>query len=246
MRRMTDSHRFAYAGARMQSRHGARPPEAVWAQLARIGEFDHLLQTVRASALAPWVADLTADSGPHRIERQLRERFRGEIAELAGWLPRRWRPAGAWLAWLPDLPAVAHLRRSGSPPGWMRADPVLAAIGGMPGTGSVRVRDVTRLLRQPDDGRTVAEHWLDGWRTRWPAPRGARHAALQRLERLSRRVLRPDDAAGGEALAGELRRAFRRHAREPAGAFAYALLVYLRFIRLRGALLRARLFPAAG
>ena len=237
---MTEATRLAYAAARMQARYGAWPREATWAQLAHVGEFSHLLQAVRASALAPWVADLKAGSGAHRIERVLRQRFRTEVAELARWQPRPWVDTIGWFAWLPDLPAVAQIRQSRSVYAWMREDPVQAALAGTQPAGSGDVAALTRLADRADDDRPVSELWLDVWRERRPAGAGM----MSRLERVLRQVLRPGTADAKCAAEPALRRMFRRHTREPAGTHAYVLLLYLQFVRLRGILLRARLFAS--
>lgn len=237
---MTDSTRFAYAGARMQARYGDRPAQSAWSQITRIGDFAHLLQTLRTSPLAPWISNLATDSGVHRIESELREHFRSEVGELAGWLPRSWRDATAWIQWLPDLPAVAHVRRSRPAYPWMQDDRIFAALGRARAPASTQGAALKRLLEVPDDGRPVTAHWLDFWHARWASMSGRRRAALERIDRLSRHVLPP--SAPDEGTEAELRRAFRRHTREPAGAFAYALLSYLQFVRLRGVLLRSRLF----
>jgi len=240
---MTEPTRFAYAGARMQARYGNRPARSAWSQITRIGDFGHLLQALRTSPLAPWISNLTTDSGVHRIESELREHFRGEVNELAGWLPRSWRDAAAWMQWLPDLPAVAHVRRSRPPYPWMQDDRILAALGRARAPGTTQGMALKQLLDAPDDGRPVTAHWLDFWHARWASIGGRRRVALQQVDRLSRYTLPP--SAPDEDTEAGLHRLFRRHTREPAGAFAYALLSYLQFVRLRGVLLRSRLFRIA-
>ncbi len=245
---MTDATAFAFAAARMQARYGARPTDATWRQFSRIGDCAHLLQTVRGTALAPWVADLTDDAGAHRIEAALRWRYRLEVREVARWVPASWRSACAWAAWLPDLSAAAHVRRGRATYGWMADDPVAAALTGRDDERSADVAAFAALAGAPDDGRPLVEHWLDTWRARCPPIQPAHHAGVERVHRQARRLL--GVAAGGERerspVEPSLRRVFRRHAREPAGALAYLALLYIQFTRLRGALARRRLFRPAG
>lgn len=243
---MPDSARFAYAAARMQSRYGQRPAASTWSHLARIGDFAHLLQSVRATALAPWVSGFGADAGVHAIEGGLREEFRAEVAEVARWLPRDWRVATAWFAWVPDLGALAYVRRGRSAHDWMADDPVMRVLGGHQRADSAGLAEFAALLDAPADRGTVADLWLEAWHERWPrAVPQRRRAAVDRVRRRVRGLLGLDGAAADDRAGVEhdLRRAFRRHTREPAGAFAYLALLYIQFRRLRGLLLRPRLFP---
>lgn len=243
---MPDSARFAYAAARMQSRYGQRPAASTWSHLARIGDFAHLLQSVRATALAPWVSGFGADTGVHAIEGGLRGEFRTRVAEVARWLPPDWHAATAWFAWVPDLAALAYVRRGHSAHDWMADDPVARVLGGHQRADSAGLAEFAALLDAPADRGRVADLWLEAWQERWPrAVAQRRRAAVERVQRRVRGLLGLDGTAADDRAGVEhdLRRAFRRHTREPAGAFAYLALLYIQFRRLRGLLLQPRLFP---
>lgn len=241
---MANATGFAYAGARLQARYAGRPTASTWSHFARIGDFGHLVQTVRGAGLGPWVADLGADTGAHGIEARLRDRYRREVHEVARWLPADWEAAGAWFAWIPDLAALAHLRRRRPAWPWMDDDAVARALGGHGGPRPPGLADFAALLDAPADRGTVADLWLASWRRRWPGTRTRRgRAPLEPLQRHLRALLGLDAAADRTGAEHGLRRTFRRHTREPAGAFAYLALLYIQFRRLRGLLLQRRLFP---
>jgi hypothetical protein len=246
---------LAYAGARMAARHGARPSPAAWDRLERIGDFGQLVQSARRTGLAPWVAGLASDTGAHDMEAALRRGFRAHVEEVAGWHPPRWRPAIAWVAHLPDLPALAHALSDAPPPGWFARDPRWADLAG-------RGREARRaaleggalapLVAAWDGGTPLPEAWRAGLLAHWPGrPSAGLGRLLGRLERLGEGL--PDGGAAAEARAlPELRdaaeralsRAFRAEARTPVAALAHLGLAWIDVQRLRGALSRRRLLPA--
>lgn len=244
---MTEATDFAYAGARMQARYGVRPGAAGWNHLGRISDFAHLLQAVRGTAMAPWVAELTASAGVHQIERGLRERFRQEVDEVARWLPRSWRRPAAWLRWLPDLAAIAHVRQQRRAWPWMAEDTVARALVGGHGQEPTPLTAMERIGTGAGDGQTVIAGWIEAWRECRPDDDGRRFAGLGEADALvrsliDRQTLWEERRVGFES---RLRRLFRSHVREPAGALAYLALLYIQFTRLRGLLLQRRLFPSA-
>jgi len=240
---MNDAAGFPYAGARMQHRYGRRPADATWQQLARIEDFGHLIQTVRTTALEPWITDFGGSVDVHRIESGLRERYRQEVDEVAGWLPHGWSGAAAWLRWLPDLAAIAHVRRGRPVKGWMLDDPLMRDLAGTAPPGENRPAGLSELLEVPAEEMGTAELWIEAWQRRWPAAGAAQRPALAAVARAVRRLAGLSAAnldAGGEPES-VLRRIFRRHTREPAGALAYLALLHMQFRRLRGLLLRRRI-----
>jgi len=226
----------------MQSRYGDRLSAATWSQFERISDFARLVQTVRGTPLAPWVSDFTADTGVHRIERGLRARFRHEIGELAAWVPDRWAAAVQWFAFAPDLAAVAHVRHGRTVHDWMDEDPVIHALAGDQRADDEGLAQLMRMVNADDD-RAVFDRWLEAWRTRWPREGRSSDHRVQAVYRQLRALLFTQGGAVRvrNAAETELRRAFRRHAREPAGVLAYLGLLYIQFTRLRAALVRARL-----
>lgn len=244
---MTEATDFAYAGARMQARHGVRPVAAAWNHLARSTDFEHLLQAVRGTAMASWVADLNAATGAHQIERGLRERFRQEVDEVARWLPRSWREAASWLRWLPDLATLAHVRHQRPAWPWMADDAVARALASGHGLDSAPLAGLQHVGSGADEGHTVIAGWLEAWRACRPEHGGRRLAGLAEADALVRSLI--DRQSPWEERRVELelrlRRLFRRHARGPAGAFAYLALLHIQFTRLRGLLLQRRLFQSA-
>jgi len=103
---------FAYAQARMQARHGARPDEASWRRLHASTSLGHFLDVARTTGLAPWVAHLDASQSAHQIERSLRAELESHVAEVASWLPEGWRAA---LRWTRELGRPGRLDVSGEP-----------------------------------------------------------------------------------------------------------------------------------
>jgi hypothetical protein len=127
---------------------------------------------------------------------------------------------------LPDLPAIAALRR-GAGESWLQSDGAPAAAA-----------------EALDASRPPAEAWLARWRALWPPATPAERRALEQLVTLLREAAAgagQDAAAAQAALQRPLRRLFRRHTRAPAGLFAWLTLAWMEFAELRGAVLRRRL-----
>lgn len=208
-----------YAQARMQARYGARPDEALWLKLRSARGVAALLELARASGLRRWVAGLAPDSASHEIESKLKSRLREAIAEVAAWVPAPWRAAVLHTQELIDLPAALYLARGEPPRAWMQ--------------------EVA-----PAAGRSAEEAllaWQARWRALWPQEDAAAFPAVQALARLAQ-AHRRAQARLDPALAA----LFRRHAGEPAAAFAFLLLAALEIARLRAALLRQALLVPAG
>lgn len=201
---------IAYAQARMQARHGARPDARAWAALHAAITLASLLERARAGPLDSWTAGLDPAGAPQDIERVLRDRLRGRIEELARWMPSSWQPAVSWTRSLIDLPARQQaLRETG--------DEERAAV-----------------LR----GEWLAEWrrlWPDCGAEERDAIEELVHAVEAHLQRFARAS--PDDAPGLRlALRARVETLFRRHALGPAAAFDHLLLLALECERLRAEL----------
>jgi hypothetical protein len=251
---MSGTARFAYAQARLQARHGARPDERVWRRLETVGELGMYLEIARNTPLRHWVAGLNPAHGAHEIELTLRQQFRHYTDEVAHWLPGRWQDPVRWVRRLPDLPALQYLLTGAAAPAWMLADPELRRFAS--DTLAVRVQalqssDCTALLMGWQRGDPLYTAWLDRWRALWPGP--PRLAAG--LESLARLLLRHigtlslySGALGAplrETLLQELNHAFRGYSFQPAAVFAHLGLVALDLQRLRARLLQCALFAGA-
>ena len=92
-----------FAQARLQARHGARPSDAVWSSLHAAVSLPALLEAARSSAIRPLTAGLESAATPDDVERLLGERLVARIAEVANWMPQKWRPAIEWTSRLLDL-----------------------------------------------------------------------------------------------------------------------------------------------
>ena len=200
----------AYAQARIQARHGARPDPGTWAAVHASITLGALLENARASPLEPWIAGLDAGCTLDQLERVLRDRLRGRIEEVARWMPPSWRPAVLWTRELLDLPAAQRLLRE-------RADEERAA----------RVR-----------GEWL-EAWRRLWPRCGDEDRGELEALARTVESHIREFERaPADEAANLRLALKARveTLFRRHALGPAAAFDHLLLAALEAERLRAEL----------
>lgn len=216
---------FAYPGARIQARFGRLVMPAAWDRLQRLDTLGGFLQASRETSLRAWLTQLDAAADAHEIEAQLRATFRRRVAELSAWSPPAWRPAAHWAAVLPDLPAIAALRR-GDRETWLQADGAFD--------------DESRQLGASP---APAEAWVARWRRLWPPLAPEERRALEQLVTLLRAPAAGAEAGAktAQALQRPLRRLFRRHTRAPAGLFAWLALCWIELARLRGALLRRRL-----
>lgn len=247
---------FAYAQARLQARHGARPTPATWRRLESIRDLAHLLQVAQRSELRPWVVQLTAHTSPHDLECELREQLRRHILEVADWHPQNWRPAFHWTARLIDLPALQHLL-SGQPVWpWLEADPAIRpfTLASREGRLDARLQasDCAVLLIGRQQGESLLETWLGHWRGLWPKMPSSHRQSLDALVRLLGGHLAALTSTASEqqssepargALEERLSRRFRRHIQQPATGFLHLSLVALDLERLRGVLLTRKLFP---
>jgi hypothetical protein len=244
---------FAYAQARLQARHAARPDPSTWRRLAGIGDRLHFLQHARSTGLRPWVLHFSSRTDVHELELSLRAQYRQYIREVAGWQPRSWRRAVLWTQRLLDLPALQHLLMGNVPPVWTTRDAVLKPFT----VGDMRHRlqaledsDYASLLGVWQTGTPLLEGWLKIWRGLWPDSSSGLVGPLDELvEQLRHRVLMPDNDEGVEhgsysrdQLPEKLTYAFRRHSHQPAAAFVHLALVALDLRQLRAALLRRTLF----
>ncbi len=112
---------FAYVQARLQARHGAMPDAGTWLALEASHTPGHYIALARAGALAPWVDGLDERGDTHRVEQQLRLRWRRYVDEVARWQPARWQAATRWFGGLPELPLAAGPAHGGDAAGWLGA-----------------------------------------------------------------------------------------------------------------------------
>lgn len=245
---------FAYAQARLQARLGMRaaPSDLQRARAAR--DLAALLQLLRSTPQARYVARLAPGTPLHELERRLRGEWCALVDEVARWQPERWCPAVHWLRWLPYLPALQKLSRGGRAPSWTRDDPIVGRIVATePGTrssalGATPLQPLQAALATEGD---VTQAWLEHWRRLWPAPSDAGlEAILRALQGVDALLRAAPASASTEELSGTLARRllriFRRYPLSPATAVAYLGLEAIDLLALRGAILaRAALAKAA-
>jgi hypothetical protein len=187
-------------------------------------------------------------SPAHEVERALGTALRSDIEAVAAWQPPPWRPAFLWLRALIELPVAHHLLTGRPATEWMAGLPLSG--GAAERTAEARQQALARsplgpLLPARDDAPGLLEGWVRQWHRLLPPVPSAYAPALRELESALRRYR--SQVASGEAepdagLETALTRLFRRHAREPAAAYAHMGLLALDLQRLRAGLLRRRLF----
>jgi len=247
---MSETARFRYVQARLQSRHGDRADELVWRRLQSIGDLANYLQTAQQTPLRRWVTGLHSTHGSHEIERMLRRHYRDYINEVAHWLPKRWTGPIQMLQRVPDLPALQYLLTGETIPAWMFDDPELKAFASenqATRQDAIQNSELAWLAGSWTQDRAVVDTWLDYWRSKWPsAPRltgGLEYLARLMQEHLEAQHADPvaaDDQRA--ALTNKLIAVFRRYSFQPAAAVAHLGLIALDLEKLRGDLVSRQLY----
>ncbi len=250
---MSGSPRWSYVQARLQARHSERLQETDWRAIEAARSIDQFIERARASRLRRFTERVQARTSSHAIERMLRDAWRRYVTEVAGWVPAAWRPAVLWTLYFPDLPVVDALLRSEAPV-WIEQASIFAQLAAT----DLRKRGaaLTNSLLDPlvawgTREETIAARWYTHWHSLWPQHRTAddKSALLDLAATINAHVERLDLAGMQETstpyrrdLARTLTRIFRRHGGSPAAVFCHLALVALELERLRGNLVRRRLF----
>lgn len=238
----------AFAQARLQARHGARPDEHAWRALEASRTAAHYVALARKGPLARWVDGIADDAEVHRVEHALRTRWRRYVDEVARWQAPAWREATGWFGALFELPLAAGLLRGDARA--LAAWPDLSADADVAAkTAALRSAGLGPLAAASTEGgsQAVAAAWLAEWNRRLPAGAAADPALGRPAELLLPRLGGDGEgrAAGGELLRQALVKLFRRHAFSPAAVYAHLALVALDVERLRGGVTARRLASAA-
>ena len=250
---MSGNPRWSYVQARLQARHGERLQETDWRAIEAARSIDQFIERAHASRLRRFTERVQARTSSHGIERMLRDAWRSYVTEVAGWVPAPWRQAVMWTSHVPELPIIDALLK-GATPKWIRQDPVFAALT----ETDLRKRSaaLTNSLLDPlvasgAREETFAARWYTHWRSLWPQHRMADHKSAlfdlaatinAHVERLYRAGTQETSAPYRRDLARSVTRIFRRHSASPAAVFSHLALVALDLERLRGDLIRRRLF----
>ena len=249
---MSNPPRWRYVQARLQARHGERLTEDDWRALDAARSFDHYLDRARATPLRRFVDRLNASMTSHTIERLLGTAWRDYVAEVASWLEGDWQAAAQWVGYAPDLPIVEAILRD-DVPAWLKDD--ARWVGFTEGGTAQRLAHLEKspfapLVAAPDRAAGLASNWTAHWRILWPALGKADARVLSELARIAAAHLtqltasQPPDTSAPHRLefAKHLTRLFRRHAASPVAVFSHLALIALDLERLRGGLVRRRLF----
>jgi len=248
---MSSIPRWSYVQARLQARHGERLQEPDWRVIEAARSIDQFIERARASSLRRFTERMNARMPSHVVERMLRDTWRVYVAELANWVPAAWCQAVLWTSLLPELPIIAGALR-GEAPEWIEQDPAFAELV----KADPRKRNVSpaispldALLASNRQEKTLAARWYTHWRSLWPRRQAGNRALLDliatikaHVEWLDRAGLLEVSASYRRDLALKLTRMFRRHGGSPAAVFCHLGLVALDLERLRGDLIRRRLF----
>lgn len=249
---MADSPRIAYVQSRMQARLGELPRSEDWRVAEASADLSHYLEALRSTGLQRWTGALAAGMEPEVLEREFRAAWTGCVDEITGWVPGEWRPAVAWLRWLPYLPALDHLLGARNVPPWMRTDPVMHRIAGDdPARRRQALASAGLAPLAPDDGKGpgVVEAWRTEWRHRLPPTETRDRAVLERLARTVTDHLEVMREATGPGhshrrlLRDSLLRLFRRSTGRMAAVFAHLGITGLDLDRARAGVMTRRLMP---
>jgi hypothetical protein len=241
---------FAYAQARLQTRHGRLPDAAVWQQLEASRSAGHFLAQAQAGPLSRWTEGVDERCDAHRIERQLRLHWRCYADEVAHWLPPRWQSATQWFGTLGELALIDATCRRAEGLGWAQADARLAVLAEpdpLRREQALRALGLAPFAALAPGSRSAdtARIWHDEWQRRLPPDHGDARLINRPAELLLPRLLAADGARGTDTTAsvrGTLRKLFRRHAASALAVFAHLALVAMDLERLRGGLIVRYLF----
>lgn len=237
---------FAYVQARVQARFGELIDDTLCHRLAADRGLSSFLEEARGTPLAHWVSGFSRFSDTHHIEQGLRLRFHDLIRETAGWVPKEWRDAVTWIAWLPELPLLHHLLDGNRTPPWATTVPLLGPHLRQADHDIHRIVDAAgggALLPQAEETRPLVANWVTHWRSLWPDCSRREREALEQLIALLRShgaafaATRPE--RGWQERTGfraRLRRLFRRTTMQPVTLFTYLALAATDLERLRGTL----------
>jgi len=242
---------WSYVQARLHARHGERLQEADWRALEAARSIDQFIERARVSSLRRFTDRLNPRLSVHAIERMLRAAWRGYVGEVALWVPAEWRAAVLWTSCLPELPVIDALR-GGVVPDWARLDVNLAEFieaGPQPQRASLIHLPPGPLAASDARPASLAARWLEHWHSLWPH-RTADESELRDLtaaiaaqaERLGRASPLETSAPYRSDLVRGLSRLFRRRGAAPVAVFCHLALVAIDLERLRGGLVRRRLF----
>lgn len=249
---MTSRPQWSYVQARLQARHGERLQEGDWRALEAARSVDQFIERSRATSLRRFTEHLNARMSSHAIERLLRAAWRTYIAEVGAWVAADWRPLVLWVSHLPDLPAIDALRE-GEMADWARHDPVFVEFVDDDSGRRVEKLEQSPLapLIAPDaPEQSLGQRWYAHWQSLLPRRRTADERPLIELAELVKMHVKqlrgapPQERSGRyrRDLAQNLTRLFRRHGGSPVAVFCHLALVAIDLERLRGGLVRRRLF----
>lgn len=241
-----------FAHARIWARWGQRADEWVWHRIEVTRDLGAVLEGVRTSPLARWVAELGPQATPHTIEHAFRHQWRARVDELARWMPPAWQPAIGWCALVVELPLLQHLARGDAPPPWTADDMRLRWLqDAHDAPASADDGDPLRALLA--EGRADPEHigarWLAEWRARLPRGSGRAQIEQDLVPLLMRHVAAfgaPDAIDGWglrQGLHARLVVLLRRALVQPIAAFVHLALTALEGERLRAELVARAAFP---
>jgi hypothetical protein len=244
---------FIYTQVRLQARHGMRPDEHVWQIVESKKELENFLQAASKTPLKIWVAGLQAKDSPHVIETALLKRYREYVTDVAQWVPPPWRNAVHWVACLTYLPAFHYLLSGNTAYHWMLEDPQLKNF--TVANPELRLDNFSRspyapLLGPWQANQSLVNGWLVHWQSLWPEQKASQQAPNRELiavaeahinlfKQLAPTVTRRQR----RQLTVKLTLMFRKYAFEPVAVYIHLLLVALDVERLRGSIMRRRLFP---
>ena len=230
---MSKAH-FAYAQARLHARLERRLSETDWQALAGSRNFGNCLDVINQTPAANITSRLDRTNSVHAVERVLREEWGGNVAEIAGWLPEKWRHATNWMVLLPHLRRFEYSTGNDHTPGWLR---LKAEFG-----------DLAEAVLPEETVQSstleVTKIWRNGWGLHMPVKQhvGEIDTALTPLldRYLGNETIKASKS--WQELGRYLKGLFRNHPQTPVAIFAYLGLVALDFERLRGVLVDRIIF----
>jgi hypothetical protein len=246
------SPQWSYVQARLQARHGERLNDGDWRALEAARAVEQYIERSRSTSLRRFADHLNAKMSSHAMERMLRMAWRNYVSEIAGWVVPAWKPAVEWVVHVPELPVIDVVLK-GKAPGWTGIDPIFGALAEVDPQQRAPSRKNLRLAPLYPANRSdepLAQRWLTHWRSLWPQHRGPDCEGLAKLsdavkdhvQRLAQVGIRDTSGPYRRDLAHHLTGIFRRRSGTPVAVFCHLALVALDLERLRGGLVRRRLF----